>query len=66
MKRFAGEWVEDRMEGTGYYYYDNGDVYRGNWSKNKRSGHGQMECPNGDLFDIVHRCTYTESGSISH
>mmetsp|Transcript_10640 Transcript_10640/g.10711 ORF Transcript_10640/g.10711 Transcript_10640/m.10711 type:complete len:350 (+) Transcript_10640:52-1101(+) len=51
VKQYAGEWSSDRMEGSGFYYYDNGDVYRGSWVKSKRSGHGLMEYPNGDVFE---------------
>lgn len=51
VKRYAGEWAGDRLEGSGYFYYDNGDIYRGLWLRDKRSGHGIMECENGDVFE---------------
>ncbi len=50
---YAGEWVEGKMQGTGTYYFPNGDVYVGEWKEGNRHGKGQYTLKDG-----------TQSGSI--
>jgi hypothetical protein len=37
---YEGEWVKGIREGTGTYYYANGEVYNGQWQRNQRNGQG--------------------------
>ena len=37
---FYGDRVNDMKEGTGQYYYLNGDTYDGEWKRDKKHGHG--------------------------
>lgn len=32
---YTGQWVEDRMEGEGEYFYKSGAIYSGEWVHNK-------------------------------
>jgi len=38
---YAGEWVDDRRSGHGYYLYANGDEYVGEWQNHLRHGQGK-------------------------
>ncbi len=37
---WLGDFVEDKMEGSGRYVYGNGDVYEGSFKAGKRDGSG--------------------------
>jgi hypothetical protein len=37
----AGEWLDDRREGFGEYFYTNGDHYVGEWRNHARHGRGR-------------------------
>lgn len=38
----AGSFSDDRLDGTGVYYYANGDIYSGAFKASKKHGSGQM------------------------
>ena len=38
---YEGEWVADKMEGRGTFFWSNGDVYEGEWAAGKRHGMGR-------------------------
>jgi hypothetical protein len=48
---YAGEWANDKRQGTGKIIYRNGDVYEGNWMIDKRYGKGRMTYQNGDVYE---------------
>lgn len=37
---YEGNWEEDKMHGTGTYYYPDGSIYRGEWKNNLHHGVG--------------------------
>ncbi|KAJ4463000.1 putative MORN motif protein [Paratrimastix pyriformis] len=47
---YSGDWVDDRMEGYGTYFYENGEQYEGEWLQNKRSGFGTMYYQDGTRY----------------
>ena len=38
--KYEGGWALDEFDGYGTYYYNNGDVYKGEWKNGKKSGKG--------------------------
>lgn len=38
---YAGEWLDDKREGFGEYFYTNGDHYTGEWRNHVRHGRGR-------------------------
>lgn len=39
-ERYHGNWVNNKFEGQGTYFYKNGDIYSGNWKDGVKSGEG--------------------------
>ncbi|KAJ8722485.1 hypothetical protein PYW07_003665 [Mythimna separata] len=39
---YRGEWVRGKLEGPGWMYFENGDVYLGFFKRNKKCGYGNM------------------------
>ncbi|CAI2378864.1 unnamed protein product [Moneuplotes crassus] len=48
--RYVGDWVNDKKEGYGIYYYANGDKYEGEWMKGNKHGLGVMTWAGGDIY----------------
>ncbi|CAE7601951.1 CTR1 [Symbiodinium sp. KB8] len=40
MGRFEGEFVEDRKQGWGSFFFENGDAYEGQWFNDRQHGRG--------------------------
>ena len=54
-ERFVGDFINDKREGYGVYYYAGGDRYEGNFKNNKKEGQGvyyykKMEIENGKFL----------------
>ena len=48
--KFDGEFFDDEIHGFGIFYYDSGDIYKGEWQAGKRSK-GKMTYANGNVYD---------------
>ena len=46
--RYVGQVVNDKREGKGIYYFNDGDRYEGDWKNNKQEGKGIFYYANGD------------------
>ena len=49
-EEYDGQWEEDKMSGSGTYYYCDGAVYKGEWKDNQHWGQGVFEFPNGTIY----------------
>lgn len=49
-RRYTGDWVKDKKQGTGTMFFANEDRYDGFWSDNKPCGEGRMIYKNGDVY----------------
>lgn len=47
---YEGDWVEDKMQGFGIYYYANGDIYEGEFYDNKHHGFGRYFFADGTKY----------------
>lgn len=47
---YEGDWVDDKMQGFGVYYYSNGDVYAGEFFDNKHNGFGRYFFADGTKY----------------
>ncbi|KAJ3173918.1 hypothetical protein HK101_011003 [Irineochytrium annulatum] len=50
-KVYAGEWVDDRREGFGTYYYEDGGFYEGRWEDDQKEGWGRMSYVDGAVYE---------------
>ncbi|KAJ3414327.1 hypothetical protein HDV05_006695 [Chytridiales sp. JEL 0842] len=50
-KVYAGEWRNDRREGYGTYFYEDGGVYDGMWMDDQREGWGKMHYVDGSTYE---------------
>ena len=41
-KLYEGQWLNDKQNGYGTYYYSDGSVYTGNWKNGIRNGNGTL------------------------
>lgn len=48
--KYEGDFMYNKMDGTGTFYYKNGDRYEGTFKENKRHGEGTYYFANGDRF----------------
>ena len=48
--RYVGQVVNDKKEGKGIYYWNDGNRYEGDFKNDKREGKGIYYCKNGDLY----------------
>ena len=39
------------MEGTGKFFYNNGDIYEGDFKNGKKEGNGKIYYENGDRYE---------------
>lgn len=52
VKVYEGEWMDDKKQGVGTYYYEDGvSVYEGKWMNNKREGWGVMRYKDGSRYE---------------
>jgi hypothetical protein len=49
--RYLGEVQNNLSHGRGTFYWENGDVYRGNWVNGKKDGLGIYILTNGDYYE---------------
>lgn len=50
-REYTGEWMNDKREGRGAFFYKNGDRYDGLWANDLSQGEGRMIYANGDIFE---------------
>jgi hypothetical protein len=50
-KVYAGEWVNDKREGKGTYFYDDGGWYDGMWSNDQKEGWGRMHYMDSSIYE---------------
>lgn len=50
-KLFTGDWFENKKEGKGIFFYNDGGCYDGEWKNSKRHGKGLMIYSNGDTYE---------------
>jgi len=50
-REYTGEWMNDKREGRGAFFYKNGDRYDGLWVNDLAQGEGRMIYANGDIFE---------------
>ncbi|CAI2378862.1 unnamed protein product [Moneuplotes crassus] len=48
--RYVGDWVNDKREGYGIYYFANGNKYEGEWMKDNKHGLGVMTWADGNTY----------------
>jgi serine/threonine protein kinase len=48
--KYEGELVENKMNGSGSFYLDNGDIYIGQFEQDKINGFGTVYYKNGDKY----------------
>jgi hypothetical protein len=48
--KYTGEWLNDRGDGFGKFYWENGDCYQGNWKNGKRVGKGRLITSDGKIY----------------
>ena len=49
--RYEGDWKNNKKEGKGIYYYNNGDRYEGNFINDKYDGKGVFYFSNGNRYE---------------
>jgi len=47
---FSGHWANDKREGKGKKWFDNGDIYDGEWANDLMSGQGTLTTAAGDKY----------------
>ena len=50
-KKYEGDWKDDKRNGKGIFYWNNGGKYIGDWKNNKREGKGIIHFTNGDRYE---------------
>ena len=48
---YQGNFVEDNMEGFGFFYWPDGRIYEGEWILGKRHGKGRYFWTNGQVYE---------------
>jgi len=43
----VGEWINNKVEGSGTFYHTNGDTFEGTFKDEKANGHGVYTHSNG-------------------
>lgn len=49
-EKYSGQWVDDKMEGTGEYHFASGAVYKGSFKHNVMEGEGQYFFTDGATY----------------
>lgn len=44
---YEGDWVDDKYDGEGKYFWPDGNMYQGEWVNGERNGQGKMIFANG-------------------
>jgi hypothetical protein len=50
-KVYAGQWRNDKREGTGTYFFTDGSWYEGRWVGDMKDGWGRMNYDDGAVYD---------------
>jgi len=49
IKKYIGEFKNNQRNGTGTFYYENGNVFEGEWKDGKRNGKGTLTKKEGPM-----------------
>lgn len=49
--KFSGTWVDDKANGLGIYYHNNGCKYEGEWKDDLQEGKGKESWPDGSYYE---------------
>ncbi|KAJ3117378.1 hypothetical protein HK100_000836 [Physocladia obscura] len=55
-KVYAGEWKNDKREGRGTYFYQDGSWYEGMWMRDEKEDWGRMNYIDGAVYDGEWHC----------
>mgnify|MGYP001949398292 CR=1 FL=1 len=47
---YAGEWKDNKPDGSGLHLWKNGDKYEGEWYQSLKQGQGSDMFANGDVY----------------
>ena len=50
-KKYEGDFKNDKIDGKGILYYNNGNKYEGNWKNDKKEGKGILYYNNGNKYE---------------
>ncbi|KAJ3031225.1 UNVERIFIED_CONTAM: hypothetical protein HDU68_005831 [Siphonaria sp. JEL0065] len=50
-KVYAGQWKNDKRDGRGTYFYEDGSWYEGLWMEDQKEGWGRMNYVDGSVYD---------------
>ena len=64
--KYEGEFVNDKREGKGIFYYIKGNKYEGEWKNDKRHGKGKMYYTSGDIYDGDYKNDKKEGKGITY
>lgn len=50
-EKYSGQWVADKMHGTGEYHFASGAVYKGGFKQGLLDGEGEYIFPDGAIYN---------------
>lgn len=50
--KYSGEWLNDKMHGSGKFTYASGTYYDGHWENSEYQGTGTFSWPDGRLYEV--------------
>ena len=50
--KYSGEWLNDRMHGSGKFTYASGTCYDGQWEHSEYQGTGTFSWPDGRRYEV--------------
>lgn len=50
--KYSGEWVSDKMHGSGKFMYASGTCYDGQWESSEYQGTGTFSWPDGRRYEV--------------
>lgn len=51
--KYSGEWLNDKMHGSGKFTYASGSYYDGQWDNSEYQGTGSFCWPDGRHYEVV-------------